>query len=396
MFVSAILAAGGRGTRLAAGVPKQLLMLGGRSILQRSFETMEAHERIDEILVALPAELVASPPDFLKSARKRIHIIDGGARRQDSVANAFARIDQRMTDLIVIHDAARPFATSQLFAKVIQAANDEGAAIAALRSSDTVKEGTVDDGGRIVVKRTMSRDSIYLAQTPQGFSYDILAQAIALGRSHAEATDEASLAEQAGHVVQLIDGESTNIKITTEQDLHVAEALAGIRNSRNATESVPRIGTGYDLHRLEPGRPLIIGGVRIPHQTGLIGHSDADVLCHAITDAILGAAALGDIGRQFPDTDPQWKDADSIMLLTMAASTVRDAGFVISNVDAVVIAEAPRLSPHIDAIRRKLADAMGIDIAAVSVKGKTNERVGALGRNEAIAVHAVALLVHSP
>jgi len=153
-----------------------------------------------------------------------------------------------------------------------------------------------------------------------------------------------------------------------------------------------RIGVGYDLHRLEPGRPLVIGGVRIPHEMGLIGHSDADVLCHAITDAILGACAEGDIGRHFPDTDPKWKDADSIDLLTRAVEIVRQAGFTVSNVDAVVIAEQPKIFPYIERMRQTLAAAMGIDVSAVSVKGKTNEKVGALGRNEAIAVHAVALI----
>ena len=153
-----------------------------------------------------------------------------------------------------------------------------------------------------------------------------------------------------------------------------------------------RIGVGYDLHRLEPGRPLVIGGVRIPHEMGLIGHSDADVLCHAITDAILGACAQGDIGRHFPDTDPKWKDADSIDLLTRAVEIVRQAGFSVSNVDAVVIAEQPKIFPYIERMRQTLADAMGIDVSAVSVKGKTNEKVGALGHNEAIAVHAVALI----
>jgi 2-C-methyl-D-erythritol 2,4-cyclodiphosphate synthase len=153
-----------------------------------------------------------------------------------------------------------------------------------------------------------------------------------------------------------------------------------------------RIGVGYDLHRLEPGRPLVIGGVRIPHNMGLIGHSDADVLCHAITDAILGACAQGDIGRHFPDTDPAWKDADSIDLLTRAVEIARGAGFAITNIDAVVIAEQPKLLPYIDEMRRTLAAAMGIEMSAVSVKGKTNEKVGALGHAEAIAVHAVALL----
>ena len=153
-----------------------------------------------------------------------------------------------------------------------------------------------------------------------------------------------------------------------------------------------RIGVGYDLHRLEPGRPLVIGGVRIPHNMGLIGHSDADVLCHAITDAILGACAQGDIGRHFPDTDPAWKDADSIDLLTRAVEIARGAGFAITNIDAVVIAEQPKLLPYIDEMRRTLAAALGIEMSAVSVKGKTNEKVGALGHGEAIAVHAVAML----
>jgi len=153
-----------------------------------------------------------------------------------------------------------------------------------------------------------------------------------------------------------------------------------------------RIGVGYDLHRLEPGRPLVIGGIRIPFEMGLIGHSDADVLCYAITDAILGASAQGDIGRHFPDSDPQWKDADSLDLLRRAAAIVRGAGFAIANVDAVVIAEQPRLSPHVEGMRRTLAAALGIDVSAVSVKGKTNEKVGPLGHGEAIAVHAVALL----
>jgi 2-C-methyl-D-erythritol 4-phosphate cytidylyltransferase/2-C-methyl-D-erythritol 2,4-cyclodiphosphate synthase len=411
MFVSAILAAGGRGTRLGAATPKQLIPLGDRTILQHSFDTIEAHPRINEIIVALPVELAAAPPGFLKSARKPVRVVDGGARRQDSVANAFLRVSAR-ADVIVVHDAARPFATPELFSRVIDAAADAGAAIAALQASDTVKEATGTGGTRLVA-RTIARDTIYLAQTPQAFTRRILAEAVAKSGAALEATDEASLAEQAGHIVRLVDGEAANIKITTEQDLRLCEALNGIRDSPfdelrapRASEasrgagfgirSVPmRIGTGYDLHRLEPGRPLIIGGVEIPHEMGLIGHSDADVLCHALTDAILGAAAQGDIGRHFPDTDPQWKGVNSINLLERAADIVRTAGYVVSNVDAVVIAEHPKLSPHIDAIRAKLAAAIGIDVSAVGVKGKTNEHVGALGRNEAIAVHAVALVTRA-
>jgi 2-C-methyl-D-erythritol 4-phosphate cytidylyltransferase / 2-C-methyl-D-erythritol 2,4-cyclodiphosphate synthase len=397
MFVSAILAAGGRGARLGAAIPKQLLVLGDRTILQRSFETIEAHDRIDEIVVALPADLAAAPPAFLASRKKPVQIVDGGPRRQDSVANAFSKVSER-AEIIVIHDAARPLASAALFSNVIEAADAAGSAIAAVPASDTVKEADEHDGMLHIV-RTLPRERIYLAQTPQAFQRQILLDAIAAGRGappDKDATDEASLAEQAGHRVQLVDGERSNIKITTEQDLRVAELFAG-RSERipNPESRIPRIGIGYDLHRLEPGRPLVIGGVEIPHEMGLMGHSDADVLCHAITDAILGGSAQGDIGRHFPDSDPRWKGANSIDLLKRAVDIVRDAGFTVSNVDAVVIAEQPKLFPHIDKIRRTLAAAMGIDMSAISVKGKTNEKVGALGHNEAIAVHAVALLVHS-
>ena len=395
MFVSAILAAGGRGTRLGATGPKQMLKIGDRTMLQRSFEIIESHDAIDEIIVALPRDLTASPPPFLVSARKSVRIVDGGFRRQDSVANAFEQASDRAT-VIVIHDAARPFASHELFSRVIDAAAKGGAAIAAVQANDTVKEATAAPGLRIV-SRTMARDTIYLAQTPQAFSRDVLEDAIQMGRESGQtATDEASLAEQAGHSVRLIDGEAANIKITTQQDLNVSKALLGIRDSGLGIGSIPRVGTGYDLHRLEAGRRLVIGGVEIPHETGLAGHSDADVLCHAMTDAILGAAAAGDIGRHFPDTDPKWKDANSIELLKGAVGIVRAAGYIIVNVDAVVVAERPKLLPHIPAMRANLAAAMGVDVSAVSVKGKTNEGVDALGRNEAIAVHAVALLTQIP
>jgi 2-C-methyl-D-erythritol 4-phosphate cytidylyltransferase / 2-C-methyl-D-erythritol 2,4-cyclodiphosphate synthase len=383
MFVSAILAAAGRGTRLGAAEPKQMLMLGDRTILQRSFDILERHSHIDEIVIALPPDLAASPPAYLISGHKPVRIVDGGARRQDSVAKAFAQVSGAAT-IVVVHDAARPFATADLFTRVIEAAAKGGAAIAALQASDTVKEATAAPGLN-VVSRTLVRESVYMAQTPQAFTREVLEHAIAIGRESIQvATDEAALAEDAGHPVRLVDGEVTNMKITTQHDLRVAEALIG--------SGTPRIGTGYDLHRLEAGRPLILGGVELAHETGLAGHSDADALCHAVTDAILGAAAAGDIGKHFPDTDPKWKGANSIELLKGAAAIVRAAGFLVANVDAVVIAERPKLAPHIQAMRANLAHAIGIDLSAVSVKGKTNERVDALGRNEAIAVHAVALI----
>jgi 2-C-methyl-D-erythritol 4-phosphate cytidylyltransferase / 2-C-methyl-D-erythritol 2,4-cyclodiphosphate synthase len=392
MFVSAILAAAGRGTRLGAAAPKQMLMLGERSILQHSFDILDRHEQIEEIVIALPPDLASSPPPYLTSPRKPVRIVDGGARRQDSVANAFAQVSKNAS-LIVIHDAARPFATADIFTRVIEAAAKGGAAIAALQASDTVKEATAAPGLKIVA-RTIARESIYLAQTPQAFSREVLEDAIALGReSIGAATDEASLAEEAGHPVRLVDGDATNIKITTQLDLRVSAALMDDASRiPHRYSHGPKVGTGYDLHRLEAGRPLIIGGVDIPHETGLAGHSDADVLCHAVTDAILGAAAAGDIGQHFPDTDPKWNGANSIELLKGAVAIVRAEGYAVANIDAVIIAERPRLAPHISAMRANLAQAIGVDVSVVSVKGKTNEQVDALGRNEAIAVHAVALI----
>jgi 2-C-methyl-D-erythritol 2,4-cyclodiphosphate synthase len=299
-------------------------------------------------------------------------------------------LSARAPDIVLIHDAARPFVSDAVIRRTVFGAVESGAAIAAVPAHDTVKRADPDG----MIAETLRREEIYLAQTPQAFSRAVLEDALARGRqSSGPATDEAALAEEAGHSVRLVDGESTNIKITTPHDLHVSEALLDdAERAPQAQSRTPRVGTGYDLHRLEAGKRLIIGGVDIPHDTGLAGHSDADVLCHAVTDAILGAAAAGDIGQHFPDTDPKWKGADSIELLKAAVAIVRAAGFAVSNVDAVIVAERPKLAPHIPAIRANLARAIGIDVSAIGVKGKTNEKVDALGRNEAIAVHAVALL----
>jgi 2-C-methyl-D-erythritol 2,4-cyclodiphosphate synthase len=277
--------------------------------------------------------------------------------------------------------------TPSLIERTIDAAVTYGAAIAALQATDTVKRG---DASR-VIRGTLPRSEIFLAQTPQAFRIGVLRDALALASTASDATDEATLAEQAGHPVHLVDGDPRNIKITTPEDLEMAERLIGAADGAPAM----RIGNGYDLHRLVAGRPLVLGGVRIPFDKGLEGHSDADAVCHAITDAILGAASAGDIGRHFPDTDPVFKDADSLMLLTRAAEIVRRAGYAIVNVDAVVIAEEPKLAPHVDAIRGNIARALGIDPLQVSVKGKTNERVDSMGAGESIAVHAVALIQHS-
>jgi 2-C-methyl-D-erythritol 4-phosphate cytidylyltransferase/2-C-methyl-D-erythritol 2,4-cyclodiphosphate synthase len=386
-FTAAIVAAGGRGVRVGADRPKQFLEIVGRSILERSIAAVAASDRIDEIIVALPEEHLALAKSW-PAAAKPTTFVAGGARRQDSVANAFARSSSR-ADVIVIHDAARPFITTDLIARTVDAAQAHGAAIAAIAVRDTVKqaEAAGRDGSRRI-RATIPRDTIVLAQTPQAFRRDVLARAIAAGQS-IDVTDEAMLVERLGLPVHVVEGDPRNIKITTPEDLAAAEAVA-------LRTSLMRIGTGYDLHTLVTGRPLILAGVTVPFERGLAGHSDADIVCHAVTDAILGAAGIGDIGRLFPDTDPRWKDADSIALLAGAVARLHDAGYRVSNVDVTVIAQQPKLLPYLDRMRANLAAALGIEPGAVSVKGKTNEGVDSMGHGESMACHAVALIISRP
>jgi 2-C-methyl-D-erythritol 4-phosphate cytidylyltransferase/2-C-methyl-D-erythritol 2,4-cyclodiphosphate synthase len=390
VHVSAIIAAGGRSVRLGGDRPKQFLSLGGRPILQRSVDAFLWSDRIADVVVALPPDLVGDAPAYLRGRSKPIEIVEGGARRQDSVTNAFALVAGR-ADVVVIHDAARPLVSADLIRRTVDAAVECGAAISALPATDTVKRGDAN----LFIVGTLPRGEIFLAQTPQAFRVDVLRDALAQASASADATDEAALAERAGHRVRLIDGDPRNMKITTPDDLAVAERLIGAPALSRVEGTTLRIGNGYDLHRLATGRRLILGGVVIPFEKGLDGHSDADAVCHAVTDAILGGAGAGDIGRHFPDTDAAWKDADSLALLARAAQIIAAAGFSVVNVDVVVIAQRPKLVPYIDAMRANLARAMGVAADRVSVKGKTNEGVGSIGAGESIAVHAVALVSSS-
>jgi 2-C-methyl-D-erythritol 4-phosphate cytidylyltransferase / 2-C-methyl-D-erythritol 2,4-cyclodiphosphate synthase len=375
MRVAAIIAAAGTGSRLGAGVPKQLLEIGGRTLLERSIDAFRSHPLVGDVIVALSPQV--PPPGSIEGIR----IVAGGARRQDSVANAFDAVRED-AEIVLVHDAARPFVRADVITRTIEAAAAHGAAIAAVAAVDTVKR--VDAGKAIV--ETLPREQIYLAQTPQAFRRDVLARAIELGRSGVEGTDEAALAERAGHRVQVVSGEEANVKITTASDLESA------RERERVGSTVSRVGVGYDLHRLVEGRALMLGGVNVPAEKGAFGHSDADVVCHAVTDAILGAARAGDIGQHFPDTDPRWKGASSTLLLEEAVRLVRESGWTVDNVDVVIVLERPKLAPHRTEMEERLAAAIGIPASAVSVKAKTNEGVDAVGRGEAVAAHAVALL----
>jgi len=380
MFVTAIIAAGGRGLRFGASRPKQLVVIDGRTLLERSVDVFLAHPLVNEVVVALPPDIAANPPAYLQSATKPMRLVAGGARRQDSVWNAFQAVASA-SEVILIHDGARPFVSGELIGRTIDAAAAHGAAIAAIEVNDTVKRVRHQ-----VVQETLDRETIFLAQTPQAFRREVLAAAVALGQSGVEATDEAALAERAGYAVHVVPGEPNNIKITTPEDL----AAAGQRDRGPARTG--RAGIGYDVHRLVTGRALVLGGLTIPAERGALGHSDADVVCHAVTDALLGAVSLGDIGLHFPDTDARWKDARSLELLQHAVGLIAARGFEVGNVDVTVILESPKLRGYIDRIRTSLATVLGVDAGRISVKAKTNEGMDAIGRGEAIAAHAIALL----
>ena len=387
MFVSAIIAAGGRGERLGGVVPKQLRPIGGRTLLEWSIEPFDASDRVDEVVVVLPAELLATPLEGLRRTRTPLRTVAGGARRHDSVAAGLAAVSST-SELVVVHDAARPFCTAELIARTIAAAAESGAATAALPALDTVKQSRIDDGIP-VVHSTLPRGQIFLAQTPQAFRIDVLRDAVGRGRDGHEATDEASLAERAGYPVRLVPGDPTNIKITSESDLSRACQMVDEVGARGA---ITRVGFGYDSHRMVDGRRFVLGGVEIPGSRGLLGHSDADAVCHAISDALLGAANAGDIGCYFQDDDPRWEDASSLDLLGRVVTVIHGLGFVVNNVDVVVVTEWPKIRTVAVEMQKRLAVALCVTPAHVSVKGKTGEGLSDVARGDAVVVHAVASL----
>jgi len=376
----AIIVAAGRGDRLGAEKPKQFIELGGRTLLQRSVAAFDQHPAIAHLVVVLAPGLIADGPSLAGNVTHPCTFAEGGARRQDSVANGMAAMPADV-DVVLVHDAARPFIDTALIDRVIEGVSTHGAAVPAIPVSDTVKRM---DLARKTVAATIPRQEIWLAQTPQGFRRDVLTQAIAAGRGDTLATDEAMLAEQAGHSVAIVPGDEGNMKITTPADLAAART--------RVQPSVSRVGTGYDLHRLAEGRPLVLAGVTLSPDRGPVSHSDGDVVCHALIDAMLGAAAAGDIGRHFPNTDPAWKDAAGLDLLEKAIGVLDGLGWTVSNVDVTVILEAPKLTPSVLDIRKNLARVLDLPVEAVSVKAKTNEGVDAVGRGEAIAAHAVAMV----
>jgi 2-C-methyl-D-erythritol 4-phosphate cytidylyltransferase/2-C-methyl-D-erythritol 2,4-cyclodiphosphate synthase len=378
MSVAVVIVAAGRGERLGSSRPKQLLDLAGRTMLQRSVAAFDVHPAVRSLVVVLPGELVAEGASHVGPTTRPCRCVAGGVRRQDSVGRGLAAVEAD-AEFVLVHDAARPFVSRALIDRVLAAAAAEGAAVPALPVHETVKRAA--PGGRFVAG-TIARGEIWLAQTPQGFRRTVLETAVAAGRT-TEATDEAMLVERAGLPVAIVDGDTRNFKITTADDLARARA---------ALSGALRVGTGYDLHRLVEGRPLVLAGVRLPSDRGPAGHSDGDVVSHALIDALFGAAAAGDIGGHFPDTDARWKGASGLDLLARAVAALDAQGWVVANADVTVMLERPKVAPHVPAIRDALAGVLGVPAAQVSVKAKTNEGADAVGRGEAIAAHAVALI----
>jgi 2-C-methyl-D-erythritol 2,4-cyclodiphosphate synthase/2-C-methyl-D-erythritol 4-phosphate cytidylyltransferase len=366
-----------------------MIPLCGDPVLLHSLRAFQQSDAIDEIVVVTREDLVDRVRALVESRgiAKVTRVVPGGETRAESSRHGLAALGRDVA-IVLVHDGARPLVRQELIARVASAAIEDGAAIPGTVPVATIKE---ESNGRAAA--TLDRRRLREAQTPQGFRRDWLARAMAAAmRDSFDATDEASLLERVGCPVRIVDGDRSNLKITVIEDLAVAEALAGGR----APAHQPRIGIGHDVHRLTKERPLILGGVHIPHALGLEGHSDADVLAHAICDALLGAASQGDLGEHFPDRDEAWRGAPGRELLMRTVEILREVGYVPVNVDATVCAQSPHLSPYRDAMAANLAEALYLPRERVSVKFTTTERLGFEGREEGISATAVAMVGRIP
>jgi 2-C-methyl-D-erythritol 4-phosphate cytidylyltransferase/2-C-methyl-D-erythritol 2,4-cyclodiphosphate synthase len=379
--VAAVIVAAGRGTRARGDLPKQYRMLGGDPVIRASLSLFSWHGEVDMVLAVIHPDDAAS----YEAAAKGLKLMPpafGGATRQVSVRKGLEALSGYSPEIVLVHDAARPFCSTSLVSRAIATAKHAGAAIPGLEVTDTIKR--VDTGGRIT--GTLNRAELRSVQTPQAFAFPALLdahrKAAAAGRD--DFTDDAALAEWAGLRVVAFAGEPGNTKLTTEDDFARAEA------QRIASLADLRTGSGFDVHAFAEGDHVTLGGVRVPHTRGVIGHSDADVVLHAIVDAILGALADGDIGKHFPPSDPRWKGASSDQFLRFAVDRVTQRGGRIAHIDVTVVCEAPRVGPHRDAMRARIAEIAGIAVERVAVKATTSEKMGFTGRGEGIAAMATA------
>lgn len=354
--------------------------MAGRPILAHTLAVFESCSVVDEIVLVVGENEIEAAGEMIGrfGFAKVRRVVAGGEQRQDSVRNGLAEVTGA---IVAIHDAARPMITCDLILRCIDEARRSGACVAAVPVIDTIK--AADDAR--VVTGTIDRSNLYSVQTPQTFRADLLRAAY--DRAYADgvwATDDAGLVERLGHAVTIVEGSYDNVKITTPSDLQLASMRLG--------GSETRTGFGFDVHAFAERRKLVLGGVEIDHPLGLAGHSDADVLLHALADACLGAAAMGDIGRHFPDTDPHYKSISSLVLLSKVVELIGGEGWLLVNADAVVVCERPKIAPYVTEMTAKIAECFGANPRRISVKGTTTERLGFTGRGEGIACYAVVTL----
>jgi 2-C-methyl-D-erythritol 4-phosphate cytidylyltransferase/2-C-methyl-D-erythritol 2,4-cyclodiphosphate synthase len=380
--VAAVIVAAGRGHRAGGEMPKQYREIAGEPVIRPTLNAFLGHPHISAVQSVIhrdDAEVFQAATTGLKNLLPPAW---GGATRQASVHAGLEALRAAAPDVVLIHDAARPFLSGALITRAIEAAREHRAAVPAIVIADTVKQ--IDE--HELITATIDRNRLRTVQTPQAFAYDLIVEshrrAAAAGRD--DFTDDAALAEWAGHRVRVFAGEPGNVKLTTNDDFVRAETL------RMAALADVRTGSGYDVHAFTEGDHVMLGGVRIPHTHGVTGHSDADVALHALVDAILGALAEGDIGQHFPPSDPQWRGAASEKFLAFACERVRARNGMIAHLDVTVVCEGPRVSPHRDAIRTRIAGIAGIPIGRVGIKATTSEKMGFTGRGEGLVAMATA------
>lgn len=378
----AVVVAAGRGVRMGAAVNKVLLPLCGEPVIRHAVRAFCEADEIDGVVVVASADETEQMRAALCGLEKVCTIVPGGSTRQESVKNGLDALPKEAR-IALVHDGARPLISRELIARCIRQTEDCGSAVVCTPVTDTVK---VEKDGCVV--RTLDRSQLRAVQTPQCFfAGELKAAYEAAARDGVSVTDDASVMEHAGHCVHLLESSEVNFKLTTPEDLRRAEDIIG---ERKFMQRLPRTGFGYDVHKLVSGRRLILCGKEIPWEKGLDGHSDADVAVHALMDALLGAACLGDIGRLYPDNDPAFEGADSMKLLADVLRRIKDAGYAVVHADVTIVAQKPKLMPYMDEMRRNLENAM--PGAQVNVKATTTERLGFEGRGEGISAQAVATI----
>ena len=378
----ALVVAAGRGTRFGGERPKQYLPLAGRPVLGHGLRAFAGHPAIDAVRAVIHPDDRAAY-DLAAGELAILEPVPGGASRQESVHLGLESLRALQPDKVLIHDGARPFVSAPVITRVVEGLDHDPAVLPALRVTDTLKREAAG-----LAAETVPREGLWRAQTPQGFRYAAILEAhgSAAAAGGERFTDDAAIAEQAGLPVRLVEGGRDNLKITTPEDLERAEAMLG----RRAEEL--RTGSGFDVHRFGAGSEVVLCGVALPHDAGLLGHSDADVGLHALTDAILGALAAGDIGDHFPPSDPRWAGAESGQFLAHARDLVAARGGRIVNVDVTLICERPKVGPHRPAMVARVAELLGVAPGRVSVKATTTEQLGFTGRREGIAAQASATI----